>query len=297
MPVARCLLLNLQSNFECMLSLIIWPDFASSAVWMSLLTLTFLEIVLGVDNIIFISIAASKLKKEQQAKATNVGLVLAMVMRILLLFGITWLIAMEQPWITIDNSLMHAGFSGQSLILIAGGLFLLYKSVSEIHHKLEGEGHDASSGGTKKLVSLSSVIVQITLINIVFSFDSILTAVGMTNGVHGALVIMIIAVVFSVIIMMLFAVPVGRFVNDHPTIQILGLSFLILIGFMLIVEGAHLAHLSFAGSEVGTVPKGYLYFAIAFSLLVEFLNMKFRKKNKPIQLHGIEEEAKAEGIL
>jgi len=280
-----------------MLSLIIWPDFASSAVWMSLLTLTFLEIVLGVDNIIFISIAAAKLKKEEQAKATNIGLILAMVMRILLLFGITWLIAMENPWLTIDNSFMHAGFSGQSLILIAGGLFLLYKSVSEIHHKLEGEAHASSTKGSKKAISLSSVIVQITLINIVFSFDSILTAVGMTNGVHGALVIMVIAVVLSVIIMMLFAVPVGRFVNEHPTIQILGLSFLILIGFMLIVEGAHLAHLSIAGSEVGTVPKGYLYFAIAFSLLVEFLNMRLRKRNKPIQLHGIEEEAVAEGIL
>jgi len=205
-----------------MLSLIIWPDFASSAVWMSL-------------------------------------------------------------WITIDNDFIHAGFSGQSLILIAGGVFLLYKSVSEIHHKLEGEDHSGGAGRTKKLVSLSSVIVQITLINIVFSFDSILTAVGMTNGVEGALVIMIIAVVFSVIIMMLFAVPVGRFVNEHPTIQILGLSFLILIGFMLIVEGGHLAHLSIAGSEVGTVPKGYLYFAIAFSLLVEFLNMKLRKRNNPIQ--------------
>jgi len=280
-----------------MLSLIIWPDFASSAVWMSLLTLTFLEIVLGVDNIIFISIAAAKLKKEEQAKATNVGLILAMAMRIVLLFGITWLIAMETPWISFDNSFLNAGFSGQSLILIAGGIFLLYKSVSEIHHKLEGEDHSKQKDGSKKIVSLTSVIVQITIINIVFSFDSILTAVGMTNGVEGALVIMIIAVVASVLIMMLFAVPVGRFVNEHPTIQILGLSFLILIGFMLIVEGAHLAHLSIAGSEVGTVPKGYLYFAIAFSLLVEFFNMRLRKKHKPIQLHGIEEQAKAEGIL
>lgn len=279
-----------------MISLIIWPDFASSAVWMSLLTLTFLEIILGVDNIIFISISSSKLPKEQQAKATNVGLALAMILRIVLLFGITILIAMKEPWFSIDNSIMHAGFSGQSIILIIGGLFLLYKSVTEIHHKLEGESHNATKSG-KKVVSLSSVIVQITLINIVFSFDSILTAVGMTNGVEGALVIMVIAVVASVLIMMIFAVPVGRFVNEHPTIQMLGLSFLILIGFMLIVEGAHLAHFSFAGNEVGTVPKGYLYFAIAFSLLVEFLNMRLRKKYKPIQLHGIEEEAKAEGII
>ncbi len=280
-----------------MLSLIIWPDLASGAVWMSLITLTFLEIVLGVDNIIFISLAAGKLKKEEQAKATNIGLILAMVMRIALLFGITWLIAMEEPWFSVDTSFMKAGFSGQSLILIAGGLFLIYKSISEIHHKLEGEGPESNDGKPKKLISLSSVIIQITLINIVFSFDSILTAVGMTNGIEGALVIMIIAVVFSVIIMMLFAVPVGRFVNEHPTIQILGMAFLILIGFMLILEGGHLAHLDIFGSKIGVVPKGYLYFAIAFSLLVEFLNMRLRKRNKPIQLHGIEEEAKAEGII
>jgi len=272
------------------------PDFASSAVWMSLLTLTFLEIVLGVDNIIFISIAAGKLKEEEQKKATNIGLVLAMAIRIVLLFGISWLIAMSEPWLKINNSFMHAGFSGQSLILIAGGLFLLYKSVTEIHHKLEGEDH-SEGGGKGKKVTLSSAIFTITLINIVFSFDSILTAVGMTNGLEGALVIMIIAVVFSVVIMMLFAVPVGRFVNKHPTIQILGMSFLILIGFMLILEGGHLAHMSVLGSEIGAVPKGYLYFAIAFSLMVEVLNMKLRKKNKPIQLHNAVEEAKADGIL
>jgi len=282
-----------------MLSLIVWPEFASSAVWMSLLTLTFLEIVLGVDNIIFISIAAAKLPKEEQAKATNVGLVLAMVLRIALLFGITWLIAMKDPWITIDTNWMHAGFSGQSLILIAGGLFLLYKSVTEIHHKLEGDEHANIEGVKKgKKYTLTNAITEITLINIVFSFDSILTAVGMTNGVEGALVIMVIAVVVSVLIMMLFAVPVGRFVNEHPTIQMLGLSFLILIGFMLIIEGGHLAHLSILGNEIGAVPKGYLYFAIAFSLIVEFLNMKLRKKKSPaVQLHGIEKKAKSEGII
>lgn len=272
------------------------PDFASTGVWMSLLTLTFLEIVLGVDNIIFISIASSKLPKEQQAKATNIGLVLAMVLRIVLLLGISILIAMKEPWISIDLSWVQGGFSGQSLILIAGGLFLLYKSVTEIHHKLEGEEHQAD-GSKKKGYTMTNAIIQITLINIVFSFDSILTAVGMTNGITGALPIMIIAVVASVIIMMLFAVPVGRFVNKHPTIQILGLSFLILIGFMLIIEGGHLAHLSVLGSEIGAVPKGYLYFAIAFALLVEFLNLRLRKKTDPVQLHGIEEEAKAEGII
>jgi len=279
-----------------MISLMTMPDFASTGVWMSLLTLTFLEIVLGVDNIIFISIASSKLPKEQQAKATNIGLILAMALRILLLFGISILIAMNDPWISLDLPWIKAGFSGQSLILIAGGIFLLYKSVTEIHHKLEGE-ELGSGAANKKKYTLTNAIIQITLINIVFSFDSILTAVGMTNGLTGALVIMIIAVVASVIIMMLFAVPVGRFVNKHPTIQILGLSFLILIGFMLIIEGGHLAHLSIAGSEIGAVPKGYLYFSIAFALLVEFLNMRLRKKTNPIQLHGIEEEAKAEGII
>ena len=275
--------------------LMVMPDFAETGVWVSLLTLTFLEIILGVDNIIFISIASSKLPEEEQKKATNIGLFLAMIMRIILLFGISILIAMNAPWINIDFLGVKAGFSGQSLILIGGGLFLIFKSVTEIHGKLEGEGHNLDADAKKD--SLSSAIIQITLINLVFSFDSILTAVGMTNGIEGALIIMIIAVVLSVIIMMIFAVPVGRFVNKHPTIQILGLSFLILIGFMLILEGGHLGHLSIAGSTIGAVPKGYLYFAIAFSLLVEFLNMRLRKKNPPIQLHGISEEAAEEGML
>ena len=260
------------------------PDFSNAATWMSLLTLTFLEIVLGIDNIIFISIAANKLPEEKQKKAANIGLLLAMIMRIILLFGISVLVAMSEPWIVIENSFMHAGFSGQSLILIAGGLFLLYKSTTEIHHKLEGE-EAHKSGKNKGYATLQSVIIQITVINIVFSFDSILTAVGMTTGLVGALVIMIIAVVLSVVIMMVFAVPVGRFVNKHPSIQMLGLAFLIMIGFMLIAEGAHLGHVVIAGSEVGTVPKGYLYFAIAFSLFVEFLNMQIRKRQAPVQLH------------
>lgn len=277
-----------------LLSLMAMPDFASGEVWMSLLTLTFLEIILGVDNIIFISITASKLPEKDQSRATNIGLLLAMVMRIALLFGITWLIAMNAPWIKIDNSFMHAAFSGQSLILIAGGIFLIYKSVSEIHHKLEGDSeHNEKS---KLKITLSQAIMSITLINIVFSFDSILTAVGMTNGLEGALLIMIIAVVFSVGIMMAFAGPVSRFVNKHPTIQMLGMSFLLLIGFMLIVEGAHLAHVSIAGSEIGAVPKGYLYFAIAFALVVEWLNMKLRKKTDPVQLHGYSEDAIKDGI-
>lgn len=275
------------------------PDFASGAVWLSLLTLTFLEIVLGIDNIIFISIAAGKLTDPaDRKKATNIGLVLAMGMRIALLFGITWLIAMEEPWITFDWGWASAGFSGQALILLAGGIFLLYKSTSEIHHKLEGDEHVEGDPGTPSVgASLSSVIVQITIINIVFSFDSILTAVGMTNGVEGALVIMIAAVVISVLIMMLFANPVGDFVNRNPTIQMLGLSFLILIGFMLLAEGAHLGHLKVFGSEVGTIPKGYLYFAIAFSLAVEFLNMKIRPNKNPekqVKLNTYAQEAKGE---
>jgi len=275
---------------------LVMPNLGDPGVWISFLTLTFLEIVLGIDNIIFISIAANKLPAAERPRATNIGLVLAMVMRILLLFGISALVAMSASFFHIDTALVKAGFTGQSLILIAGGIFLLYKSTSEIHHKLEGQEEEVSTGKAK--ASLNNVIVQITIINIVFSFDSILTAVGMTNGLFGALAIMITAVVVSVGIMMAFATPVGNFVNRNPTIQMLGLAFLILIGFMLIVEGAHLAHVSIAGSEVGTVPKGYLYFAIAFSLLVEFLNMRLRKNyTKTVQLHGIEEVAVKEGIL
>lgn len=272
------------------------PNLASAEVWMSLLTLTFLEIILGIDNIIFISIASNKLPEEERPKATNIGLLLAMLLRVVLLFGVSILVAMEEPWIEFHSEFISGGFSGQSIILILGGLFLLYKSTSEIHHKLEGDDHSSGGGGVK--ATLTQVIIQITLINIVFSFDSILTAVGMTNGVEGALVIMIFAVIMSVVIMMLFANPVANFVNKHPTIQMLGLAFLILIGFMLIAEGAHLAHFELAGTGVGAVPKGYLYFAIAFSLFVEFLNMKLRKKKDvPVQLHGVKREAVREGIL
>lgn len=255
--------------------------FMQADTWIVLLTLVFLEIILGIDNIIFISIASSKLPAAEQKRATNIGLILAMVLRILLLFGVSWLISMSEPWFYLDFSWIHAGFSGQSIILIAGGLFLLYKSTSEIRDKVEGDGHhhlDDKSRGS----SFQRVLVQITLINIVFSFDSILTAVGMTNGMEGALILMIIAVVLSVIIMLLFANPVGKFVQEHPTIQMLGLSFLILIGFMLITEGMHLADARVLGKEVGVIPKGYLYFAIAFSLLVEFLNMKMRGNSAPV---------------
>jgi predicted tellurium resistance membrane protein TerC len=269
------------------------PDWTTGATWIGLLTLTFLEVVLGIDNIIFISIAAEKLPEAERPKAARIGLALAMIMRIVLLFGVSYLIALENPLISFDSDFIKGGFSGQSLILIAGGLFLLYKSTTEIRHKLEGDDHiQGDTAGGKVMNTLGKVIVQITIINIVFSFDSILTAVGMTNGLKGALLIMIVAVVFSVLIMMLFANPVGNFVNKHPTIQMLGLAFLILIGFMLIAEGAHLAHLSIVGSEIGAVPKGYLYFAIAFSLFVEFLNMRLRKPGKPVKLHGIQQHHK-----
>jgi predicted tellurium resistance membrane protein TerC len=271
------------------------PDFASSEVWMSLITLTFLEIVLGIDNIIFISIASSKIDEKDRKKATNIGLILAMAIRIILLLGISIIIGLTAPLFSIHIPGVEGAFSGQSLILIAGGLFLLYKSVTEIHHKLEGEGVHENQATKKQ--SLGKAVFQITLINIVFSFDSILTAVGMTNGLVGALLIMIIAVVASVLVMMLFAIPVSTFVNKHPTIQMLGLAFLILIGFMLILEGGHIAHFSIGGAEIGAVPKGYLYFAIAFAILVEFLNMKLRKKQSPIQLHGELEEAKHDGII
>jgi len=276
-----------------MLAAIEMPNFGSAEVWISLLTLTFLEIVLGVDNIIFISISSNKLPKEEQPKARNIGLILAMVFRIVLLFGISYLIAMQNPFFEFHNKFISGAFSGQSIILVLGGLFLLYKSVTEIHHKLEGHDETPEEKEKKGKISLRNVIVQIALINIVFSFDSILTAVGLTDN----LMIMIIAVVVSVLIMMLFAGPVGRFVNEHPTIQMLGLAFLILIGFMLIAEGAHLAHLELGGQSIGAVPKGYLYFAIAFSLLVEFLNLRLRKKSKPVHLHSINEQARKEGIL
>jgi predicted tellurium resistance membrane protein TerC len=246
--------------------------------WIALLTLTFLEIILGIDNIIFISIAANKLPKEKRKKATNIGLILALFLRIILLFGISYIIAMKAPFWTINLPWIQAGITGQSLILFVGGIFLLYKSTQEIHHKVEGNEEELDQATPKKAHTLKQAILQITLINIVFSFDSILTAVGMTNGVNGAMAIMVVAVILSMGIMLIFANPVGEFVSKHPTIQLLGLAFLILIAFMLIAEGAHLSHANIFGQTVGIIPKGYLYFAIAFSLGVEMLNMKIRKK-------------------
>lgn len=252
--------------------------FLNADAWIALLTLTFLEIVLGIDNIIFISIATGKLPEENRKRATKIGMFLAMFMRILLLLGISHLIAMKEPWFTIDFSWINAQVSGQSIILLLGGLFLIYKSTNEIREKVDHKGEEEKEVSKAAAKSFSSVIVQIILIDIVFSFDSILTAVGMTNGVAGAIYIMITAVVISILIMMQFAVPVGTFVNKHPSIQILGLSFLILIGLMLITESAHISNALIFGSHVTPLPKGYLYFAISFSLLVEVLNMKVAKK-------------------
>lgn len=252
--------------------------FLNPDAWVALLTLTFLEIVLGIDNIIFISIVTGKLPAEKRKKATQIGLFLAMFMRIGLLMGITYLIAMKEPWFSVNWGWFSADFTGQALILLGGGIFLIYKSTKEIHEKVDHKGEEEKELKTTATKSFSNVIFQILLIDLIFSVDSILTAVGMTNGLEGALYIMVTAVIISVGVMMLFAVPVGNFVNANPSIQILGLAFLILIGFMLLTESMHLSHASLVGQHVGAVPKGYLYFAITFSLVVEFLNMKMRKK-------------------
>ncbi|MGB5237305.1 MAG: TerC family protein [Flavobacteriaceae bacterium] len=254
---------------------------SSPDAWVALLTLTFLEIVLGIDNIIFISIAANKLPEKDQKRATNIGLLLAMLQRIILLFAVSFLIGLKNPFYYINSSWISIGVSWQAIILFVGGLFLIYKSTSEIHEKVEMPMHDEDSIKAKNLTSLSRAIVQIIIIDFIFSIDSILTAVGMTNGIGekpiDALVLMVIAVVVSIIIMMVFANGIREFISKHPSMQLLALSFLILIGFMLIAEAAHLSHTRIFDTEIGVIPKGYLYFAIAFSLLVEFLNMKMRK--------------------
>lgn len=251
---------------------------------MALLTLTFLEIILGIDNIVFISIAANKLPEHQQAKATTIGLILAMVQRIILLFFVSFLIGLKDPFYIVELSWLHIEISWQAIILFAGGLFLIYKSTSEIHEKVEHPDHDENVLEKKKVKSLSQAITQILIIDFIFSIDSILTAVGMTNGLHPnhnyTLVLMIIAVIISIVIMIGFANPIRRFINEHPSMQVLGLAFLILIGFMLITEAAHLSHTQLFGNQVGAIPKGYLYFAIAFSLFVEFINFRIQKKQQ-----------------
>ncbi|MEQ8878950.1 MAG: TerC family protein [Cyclobacteriaceae bacterium] len=230
--------------------------------WIALLTLTFLEIVLGIDNIIFISIVSNKLPANQQGKARNLGLTLALVLRVGLLLGITWIISFTEPIFTV----LEQNVSGRDLILLIGGLFLLGKSTMEIHHKMEGEAQHESQ---KKSASFISVIVQIIALDMIFSFDSILTAVGLTNEIT----LMIIAVIISIVIMMIFAKNISEFINQHPTLEILALSFLILIGFMLMIEALHFH-----------VPKGYIYFAVFFSLIVELINMRMRKNKKPVKL-------------
>ncbi len=234
--------------------------FLQPDTWVALLTLTFLEIVLGIDNIIFISLVAGRVPEESQKKARLGGLTIALIMRILLLLSIAWIIGLTKPVLSVADFEL----SWRDIILIAGGIFLLVKSTLEIHHKVEGQDQDSETGKKSKSMSFSSAIIQIVLLDLVFSFDSILTAVGLTDEI----ILMVIAVVIAIIVMMIFAKPVGEFVNKHPTIQILALSFLILIGVMLIVEGAHYH-----------VPKGYIYFAVFFSLAIEMLNMRYRKKN------------------
>ena len=231
--------------------------------WIGLLTLAALEIVLGIDNIIFISILAGKLPADQQHRARQIGLLLAMVTRILLLFSLSFIVRLTNPLVSVFGF----GISGRDLILIAGGLFLLGKATFEIHERLEGaEGHDSQ----KVAASFASVIVQIMLLDIVFSLDSVITAVGMVDE----LAIMITAVVIAVGIMLFFARPVSEFVERHPTVKMLALSFLLLIGFTLVVEGLH-AH----------IPKGYIYFAMGFSVFVEMLNLRIRGKGAPVKLH------------
>lgn len=255
--------------------------FSSVDAWVALLTLTFLEIVLGIDNIVFISIAANKLPEDKRKKATNFGLFAAMLQRILLLMAVSFLVGLKNPFLYIDTSWFSAGISWQSIILFSGGLFLLYKSTSEIHEKVEYPEHDADQIKSKNINTLSKAIVQILIIDFIFSIDSILTAVGMTNGISNdpdhALVIMIIAVVISIVIMMIFANWIREFIHKNPSMQLLALSFLLLIGFMLITESAHLSHTVIFDQSIGAIPKGYLYFAIAFSLLVEFLNLRLQK--------------------
>lgn len=256
---------------------------SSPEAWISLLTLTVLEIVLGIDNIVFISILAGKLPQDQQKKARQLGLALAMITRVLLLMSLSWMMKLTTPlfnigeWIGITNAewLEKFAISGRDLILLVGGLFLIYKSTHEIHNKLEGE-HE--SEGKTKAHSFVGTIIQILILDIVFSLDSVITAVGMAEHIE----IMIAAVIIAVLIMMISAGAISNFVNQHPTVKMLALSFLLLIGVSLLAEGLD-QH----------IPKGYIYFAMAFSVLVEMLNLKMKKNaGKPVQLRNtpIEEE-------
>lgn len=236
---------------------------ADPQAWIAFLTLVALEIVLGIDNIIFISILSGKLPAEQQPRARFIGLSLALVIRVILLFSLSWVIGLTAPLFSVLNQ----EISGRDLILISGGLFLLGKATFEIHENLEGEEGHASRSVKASFVS---VIIQILLLDAVFSLDSVITAIGMVEQVS----IMITAVVVAIAFMMFFAAPVGAFVSRHPTVKMLALSFLLLIGMTLIVE-AFDVH----------IPKGYIYFAMGFSVFVELLNLRLRKKSSPVQLH------------
>ena len=240
--------------------------------WVALLTLTFLEIVLGIDNLVFISIQSGRLPPEQRSKARRIGLLLAMAMRIALLFAINFIMRLTQPWFSIGE---HA-FTGKDIILLAGGLFLMWKSTTEIHHKLEGDDADPDNGG-RRGATFRKTIFSIMLLDLVFSLDSVITAVGMAGEF---LAVMIIAVLISVGVMVVFVNPICAFVERHPTVKMLALSFLLLIGFTLVGEawGMH-------------IPKGYVYFAMGFSIGVECLNLRLRKAGKPVNLHGPETPA------
>ena len=247
---------------------------ADPQIWISLLTLTALEIVLGIDNVIFISILAGKLPSEQQAKARKLGLSLALVTRILLLMSLTWIMKLTTPLFTLPIARLEpeaAEISGRDLVLLLGGLFLIWKSVREVHEKLEDDDGHATKG--VKRISFAAVIVQILILDIVFSLDSVITAVGMANNIW----VMVAAVVIALGVMLAFAGKISDFVNRHPTLKMLALSFLILIGVALLGEGMHFK-----------IPKGYVYFSMAFAFGVDMLNLKLRSKQtkqKPVELH------------
>jgi predicted tellurium resistance membrane protein TerC len=231
---------------------------STPAAWVALFTLTVMEIVLGIDNIVFISILVDKLPEEQRPRARLMGLGLAMIMRILLLLSITWVMTLKNELFAV----MGHSISGKDLILILGGLFLLFKSTHEIHNKIEGDGDDELVAGGKR-AAFGAVLVQIAVLDIVFSLDSVITAVGMADQI----LVMVLAVIIAVIFMMVFSGSVSAFISKHPTVKMLALSFLLLIGTALVAEGFHVHF-----------PKGYVYFAMAFSVMVEMLNLKTRKK-------------------
>jgi predicted tellurium resistance membrane protein TerC len=246
---------------------------ADPNAWIALATLTALEIVLGIDNIIFISILVARLPEAQRNTARVVGLGLAMGTRILLLLSLAWIMSLTRPLFELPGvpGVDFAGrhISGRDLVLILGGLFLLWKSVHEVHNSLEGEEQQEGGGGGRAHATFTSVIVQIAIIDIVFSLDSVITAVGLADQVQ----VMVIAIVIAVLVMMFAAKPIGEFVDRHPTIKMLALSFLILVGFALVAEGFEFH-----------IPKGYIYFAMAFSVAVEMLNLRARAKRAPVKL-------------